>query len=354
MHPRPQEPTGDLGPRLRALRQSWPDVRITQSLLAGAFRASPTLISSWENSTALPPPERLRQYATLFATARSAADGRLALLPDGDLTPDEAAARDRLYEELLDLRAAGEDPTGAAPGRRHSTWSFPDGEPVRLICGRVGPESAGAYADPAHPNYTQLHAMADPDALIELFGHLRMLNPDSDVRFRLADDMTPDDLSTHVVLIGGMLQNPAARYFAHTGRLPVQQVQDPRFLNGEVFELRGDGEPTKFLPTFLEDDSTLGLIEDVGLFARMPNPVFTARTLTVCNGMYSRGVLGAVRMLTDARLRDRNEAFLADRFGGSPEFGLLLRVPVFRGEASTPDLGTDNHRLYEWPPADPG
>ena len=78
------------------------------------------------------------------------------------------------------------------------------------------------------------------------------------------------------------------------------------------------------------------------------------RTLTICNGTYSRGVYGAVRLLTDARVRDANEAYLADRFAGTSEFGLLLRVPVLGGATSTPDLTSDYHRLFVWPPYDDG
>ncbi len=74
-----------------------------------------------------------------------------------------------------------------------------------------------------------------------------------------------------------------------------------------------------------------------------------ARTLTLCNGVCGRGVLGAVRCLTDGQLRDHNEAYLAERFGDSRRFGLLLRVPVLRGNTLTPDLNNPNMRLYEWP-----
>ena len=37
------------------------------------------------------------------------------------------------------------------------------------------------------------------------------------------------------------------------------------------------------------------LLEDVAMLARLPNPFNALRTLTYCNGIHSRGVLGAVR-----------------------------------------------------------
>jgi hypothetical protein len=91
------------------------------------------------------------------------------------------------------------------------------------------------------------------------------------------------------------------------------------------------------------------LVEDVALLARLRNPFNHSRTITICNGVYSRGVLGAVRTLTDNAVRERNEAYLANRYPGGI-FGLLLRVPVINGEAITPDLEIPENRLYEWSP----
>ena len=57
-------------------------------------------------------------------------------------------------------------------------------------------------------------------------------------------------------------------------------------------------------------------MEDVGLLVRLPNPLNSTRTITMCNGIHSRGVLGAVRTLTDARLRESNEQYIAQNFPG--------------------------------------
>jgi hypothetical protein len=354
MHPRQQQET-PLGPaalarRLRELRQQWPGTRVTQGVLAEALGASTALISGWENLTnpSVPPVNRLLSYATLFATRRSVQGGQLRILPDEELTADELAVRDELYAELLALRdAAGEsDPEVAEP--RRGSWHFPDGAPVRLVCGMLPERHRGDYASETSPNYSQLHRLADPDALVELWGHVRMVNPDSDVRFMFAADMRSDDLTAHVVLIGGLEWNPAARFFTQIADLPVKQVEDENVEDGEVFEIEREGRRRRFLPTFLEGDPALGLIEDVALFARMPNPNFPQRTLTICNGVFSRGVLGAVRILTDAQLREANETYLRSRFADRSEYGLLLRVPVFGREISTPDLSSDYHRLFAW------
>jgi hypothetical protein len=353
MHPRQETPLGPaaLARRLRELRERhWPGVRVTQSMLAEALGGSVPMVSGWESTTSssVPPVPRLRSYATIFSTRRSLRDGQLRPLPEEELTEEERAERDALYQELLNLRSTAADQAAARPTRR-SSWHFPDGGPVRLICGRLAPELAGAFASPTSPNYTQLRAFTDLDALVELFGHIRVTNPDADVRFLLAEEIEPDDLSAHMVLIGGQLWNPAARWFSRLAELPIRQVRDEAIEDGEVFEVERDGKRRRFLPTFVENDPALGLVEDVGLLLRMPNPNNTGRTLTLCNGVFSRGVLGAVRCLTDAQLRDRNEGYLAERFGDSAEFGLLLRIPVLRGQSATPDLSNDAARYYVWP-----
>ncbi len=354
-----------LARRLRELReQSWPDVTITQATLAEAFGGlAGSTISSWESPTSptVPTLRRLAAYARFFATRRSVAGDRPHVLPDSELDDAERAERDRLLQELITLRQA--DPPASPTqetGAAHSSWHFPDGAPVRLICGRppeqIQEQVEHPYANAASPNYVALLSYADTDALIELFGHIRAVNPDSDVRFKLADEVDADDLSGHVVLLGGLSTNQGganrrfrtqvAGWFASRVNLPVRQVEDARVEDGEVFELNRDGKGTRIYPV---EDAALGLTEDIGLLVRMPNPTNTATTLTICNGVYGRGVLGSVRCLTDRKLRDRNEAYLASRFGGSPQFGLLMRVSVIRGTALTPDLNNPHSRIYEWP-----
>jgi Helix-turn-helix domain len=350
MNPRQETPLGPaaLARRLRELRERhWPGVRITQGMLAEALGGSTPLVSGWESTTnpSVPPAGRLLAYATIFATPRSMQRGQVRLLPEQELTDDERAARDALHRELLDLRAVAVDrAVPAAAAVRHGTWYFPDVNDVRLVCGKLSGQQH-AYVDRLEPNYTELLQFADLDALVELFGHVRMENPSSDVRYRLAEALRPDDLVAHLVLIGGIFLNPASRWIGAKIKLPVRQVKVPELDEGEVFEVDGK----RFVPE-VSDDEALGLVEDVGLLVRMRNPNNSATTLTICNGVFSRGVLGAVRTLTDAQLRDQNEAYLADRFADASQFGVLMRVPVLRGNVATPDLTKSDIPLYEWTP----
>jgi hypothetical protein len=90
-------------------------------------------------------------------------------------------------------------------------------------------------------------------------------------------------------------------------------------------------------------------VQDVGFLARLPNPFNISRTLTICNGIHSSGVLGAVRCLTDKRVREANERYLAERFPDG-RFALLLKVPIVAKKVLSPDLQNPEARLYEWPP----
>ena len=352
-----------LARRLRELREErWPDLVLTQATMAEALGGlAVSTISSWESPNAPPPPRRrLAAYATFFATRRSVEGGRYRVLAEHELEDAERTERNHLLTELLALRDAAPGPPAiyGPDAAARNTWHFPDGAPVRLVCGKLPDDALSPLTSPAKLNHVELLAYADLDALVELFGHVRAENPTSDVRFKLATELVADDLSGHVVLLGGLGWNQATMWFARKINLPVRQVDDPKIKEGDVFELTRGRDRERFYPA---QEEGLGLTEDVGLLARMRNPINTARTLTICNGVFGRGVLGAVRCLTDSQIRNSNEAYLASRFGGSSQFGLLMRVPVMQfvkgpvvqSTTLTPDLNDPHTRLLEWPEGTP-
>jgi hypothetical protein len=80
----------------------------------------------------------------------------------------------------------------------------------------------------------------------------------------------------------------------------------------------------------------------------VPNPLNANRTLTICNGIHSRGVYGAVRSLTDAELRDGNERYIFENFGDAESFGILMSVQVIKNQTMTPDFNSRDVVLYKW------
>jgi len=350
-----------LAKRLRGLRESV-EPNLTQAQLAralsGEARVAVATISSWESASnpKLPPAERLRTYAQLFCTDRSF-DGDPHLVPERELTPEERERFVELTEELQDLRDAVRvqgSPLGSPAGGSY-TWDFESGR-ITIICPEAPSEALPSLASEEDPNYTRMYRYADLDALIELFGHLRASNPDLSVAHRLPSEVVADDLSGHLVLLGGVGWNVITRRLLTTlSEMPIAQFEASDVKTGEIFrasEPGGGAGVTEFRPQWDEDEGgDRRLVEDVALLARLRNPFNHNRTITICNGIHSRGVLGAVRCLTDVAVREQNEAYLSARF---PEgsFALLMRVPVLNGEAISPDLEIADTRLYEWAPGE--
>jgi hypothetical protein len=330
----------------------WPDDKLTQSALAGALGKdvplSPATVASWESRTApkLPPRERVVAYAQFFATRRSLGPAP-ALVPVDSFTPEEQAAHNGLLKELLRLHSAARGGAAAdVPIVARRSWHFTDSGPLTLICAQLPKEEASALAELANPNYTQLLSFGDLDAMVELHGHVRAENPGMGVFYKAAPRVVADDLSGHVVIIGGIAWNDVMRELIDLSGLPVRQEEDPSVATGEIFLTQTDDGQKKYLPQW---SPMTGLLrEDVGLLVRIPNPLNSNRTLTMCNGIHSRGVLGAVRTLTDARLRESNEQYIAQNFPDN-QFGILMRVRVIEGETLTPDFHTQGTVLYQWP-----
>ena len=361
----PSGPSGSLPQRLRALREEhWRDAPLTQSQLAKALSgdrsASSPLISAWENGTKTPPPSRIEAYATFFATRRSL-EGEPHVLRGDELTPDETQARDRLLAELKALRptTVANPPLSApaptpAPAIASPTWTFADLNTVTIVCAPLSEELQRRmpYADPNAPDYIDLHRYADLDALVELHGHIRAVNPHVQVHFKLSSDLVGDDYTTHLVLLGGVDWNDLLQEVQEVVDLPVRQVSrntdDAESLDA-WFEIMTVPDRSEHRARVEQMQGRSVLREDVGYFYRGPNPFNAKRTITICNGIYGRGVYGAVRALTDMRFRDRNEEYVAARFAGEPAFSILMRVRITNGKVMTPDWNRDILRLHEWP-----
>lgn len=361
-----QPTAGALARRLRSLRERhWSRLTITQRQLAEALGVSVPLISSWENLSrpVVPPAERLTAYAAFFATRRSVHGTPYRVLADPEFAADELVQRAELERELLALRDAalgptpGQEPANLAPEGAvdlpvgSGPWHFPGHNQITIVCAGLPQEDLQhiRMADPDNTDHTELYRFSDLDALFELHGHIRAANPASDVVVRLASDLDADDYTSHLVLIGGVDWNAATRNLLSRLAVPVTQVgfdQDP---DGASFEALVDGDPHRFRPTVTTDDGHDVIREDVAHFFRGLNPFNRKRTVSVCNGMYSRGVLGAVRTLTDKRFRDRNAAYLEKRFAGSESYSVLSRVTIVDNKVLTPDWTAPDTVLHEWP-----
>ena len=361
-----RDPRRVLSQRLRSLRDG---MKVNQRQLAAALSGSGKsvsvpLISSWETGQCVPPESRLHDIATFFATPRSF-DGKVGrLLSMAELTGQERSDRDELAKEFVQLReravnvvsssaAAPSEAEEVADSLATGPFRFEVGQTITIVCAELPPKMLYAmpYTDPLDPHYIEMNRCADLDSLVELYGHLRAANPASQVNIRLAHQVQIDDYTSHLVALGGVDWNLATSSVLERLRLPVRQVswvgEDDS--DGAHFEVLGeDGVAVKHFPQTEDVGGRKILREDVALFARAVNPFNRKRTVTVCNGMYGRGTYGAIRALTDARFRDRNGAYVQERFSGRPAFCLLTRVAFVDRNALTPDWTLSETRLFEW------
>lgn len=361
---REQDSWRSLAERLRELRTGhWPGLKVRQAQLASALGVSVPTVSSWESLTnpVLPPLQHLKSIARFYSSRRSMTEGVPHVPPEADLTSVERQDLEVLWDELRAMRSTAQR---TAPSRRAAgagplesdLWHFPDGMPIYIVCAEL-PEKMlkeVKYADPGNPDFIRMYRLADLDSLFELHGHLRAVNPHSQVEWRMATNLSPDDITSHLVILGGVDWNMLARSVLSRLSLPVKQVTQWNSDELPYFEVMEDRVARRFSP-ILEHEAEPGsaegrdvLHEDVALFVRAANPENRATTVTICNGMYGNGTYGAVRALTDARFRDKNTAYIRDRFRAKAEFCIVTRVTIMENLGLTPDWTVSENRLFEW------
>jgi transcriptional regulator with XRE-family HTH domain len=352
------DPRRVLALRLRVLREEhWPGQRITQSHLAQAFGVTTPLISSWESqvSPRIPPQARLQAYAALFATVRSFDGDRFRRVRPEDMSDDERRAQGELMQELTQLRNSAIRVTAAREEKSHAGQGplrFEDADVIRIVCSKWPSEmldSMKPYTDIHDPDYIELLASSELDALFEILRQLSRDNPTSRVVPHIGrESMGQDDYSSHLVCLGGIDWNEATESTLNRIRIPVRQVADWKSESGPYFEVEDSGSKTQHRPVVRKNGSRGVLVEDVALFARAANPFNRERSITMFNGMYARGTYGAARALTDDNFRNRNAEYLRSRFGNSKSYCILMRVQVENDKALTPDWTSGDSTLFEW------
>ncbi len=361
----PSIPARRLAERLRDLREreyrqlTQKQAPLTQKqlgkVLGGPEALSIATVSLWEKpgSTRLPPPQRLATYARLFCTSRSFEAGPPRLLRDDELSEQEQEREADLYAELLALRERAQS-TGpaapaareqqAAPERRNSIWSVPDGQAISIVCSDAPEADRPSYADPSHLNYSRYARYADLDALVEVYGQVKADNPAASmVRVLSPHELLRDFALNHLVVVGGAAVYDVAPYFAQD--IPLPQAEPIPGTDTHVFKCRVGDEVRDFTST--GDDEGV-LVEDIGLIARGDHPHAPGHTVTMLSGITSRGVHGTVLGFINRHIRDGNEEYLRDTFGTADAFCIVMRVPVIQNAALPPNLSRDDVRLYEW------
>jgi transcriptional regulator with XRE-family HTH domain len=339
-----------LARRLRELRERrWPGRPITQKQLADALVASVPLISSWEHRSrpVVPPEKRLGAYATFFATERSV--DHKGLLEVDELSEDEKAERARLLDDLVELRA---DALGAVHQSVSPSglWNFPPEQDITIVCALLPEAKRGdlPFTDPDDPDYVEYYSYGDLDSMLELYGYIRATCPENVVLLKHSKALTAEDISSNLILLGGVDWNDVTDDVLGQLATPIEQIDRPTDNDAGGFRVNSDGEQRTIAPRLEKRGDRRELIEDVAHFYRGPNPYNKSRTVTIFNGTFGRGTLGAVRSTIDRRYRARNEEYVSERLYDNGVISLLMRVRMFKGKVITPDWTAPGTCLHEW------
>jgi transcriptional regulator with XRE-family HTH domain len=345
----PSIPARRLAERLRALREQ---EHLTQKQLARVLGGSEPLsiatVSLWEKpgSDRLPPLPRLEAYARLFCSSRSFEGDRPRLLSAGELTEQEGERERELYDELIALRERAQSTSVSATAEEHRSalWHFPDPIAISIVCSDA--KEPPPYAKASDLNYTRNARYADLDALITVFGQIKVDNPARMIRILPTDRLVQDFALNHLILIGGAASSDeAARPFVQDIPIPVATEIPGTDPVTHLFRATVAEETREFRSVW---DDEGNLTQDVGLIARGPHPIIPGGTVTLLSGITSRGVHGAALSFVDAQLRDTNERYLESAFGNAESFCILMNIPVQNNIALPPNLWRENTRLYEW------
>ena len=334
-----------LASRLRELRERSFEVRLTQDQLAAALGdgkpLSSAAISTWENGEIdkRPTESRIVQYSLIFSTPRS-------LEPAPHLPTEsrlDKSARARFHElraELLALREGAEqearrERSEPAPFDSNAIWHHDRAEKLFVVAPELPATEQPSYARPDSPNYVRLARYADLDAFFEMYNSLTRLGYHN-LSHRSAAEPGIGS-ARNLVLIGSPSWNGMTRVFMHLLRLPITQSMEP---DGKPdFFTTSDGSSA--LPTVIEPGGGhRQVIEDVGLFVRATNPNSPDTDVTICGGVFTHGVLAAVRTFTNPHVAGDNIEAIRERLGQTTSFAVLFRVNVIGGRVPTPRLST--------------
>jgi transcriptional regulator with XRE-family HTH domain len=325
--------------RLRELRESTFPAKVTQDQLAAALGhgkpLSSAAISTWENGEIdkRPTESRIIQYALLFSTPQSLVP-RPHVPAESKLDKPARIRFEQLRTELLKLRESAEQ-----EAKREKTdpdtpvlWHHDRSEKMLVVAPELPSGEQTSYAHSNSPNYVRLARYGDLDAFFDMYNALTRMGY-HDLSHRSAQE-PGIDLERNLVLIGGPAWNELTRTFMSHLDLPIKQ------------NLSAEGQPDVFTtsngssaePTLLHDSGHV--IEDVGLFVRATNPTNPDTDVTICSGIFTHGVLGAVHSFTNPKVAGENVEVIRERLGQTTSFATLFRVKVIGGRVPTPRLST--------------
>ena len=200
------------------------------------------------------------------------------------------------------------------------------------------------YAVRSSPDYTYLDNLGDQDALLELMVFLSRHYPNATIEHFHSGNLPRGHTNDNLVVVGGpgstsdisnsvckeMMEAIHSRvsYSDNCEQMTVTTGKDgPLKLRAEYHDGPGSGTAGQRL-----------IREDVGYFARFPNPLNEDSRVVLVNGIHTTGVLGAARAFSERREALPNFHTVLRMSASSPGFECYFKVPVLSGEVRVPSV----------------
>ncbi|MGN6258711.1 MAG: hypothetical protein ACTHN3_13350 [Solirubrobacterales bacterium] len=224
---------------------------------------------------------------------RDVADFIVGTYTDTDSLQDQVASS--LQSKLDELLSDG---STAYEPRERCFWFDTDCREIHVIC---APEpEMSRFADVDAENYLFIDSLEDRDALMELAMFLSRALPRTQIVRHSSSTITPDVLSSDIVVLGGPMNNHVTRDLMRALEIPLtfDLVKERMCLGeGAQFQLASEGgRPSR----------------DAGYFGRFRNPFDRSHHVVLCQGFYTFGTLAAAGILADSSQAVRNTRHLED------------------------------------------
>ena len=203
------------------------------------------------------------------------------------------------------------------------------------------------YANRSSPDYTYLDNLGDQDALLELMVFLSRHYPNATIEHFHSGNLPTGHTNDNLVVLGGPgstsdIGNSVCREMMEAIHSRISYSNDC-----EQMTVRTGKDAPLELRAEYRDGAGGGaagqprIREDVGYFARFPNPLNEESTVVLVNGIHTTGVLGAARAFSERREALPNFHTVLRKGESSTGFECYFKVPVLSGNVRVPSLESE-------------
>jgi hypothetical protein len=217
------------------------------------------------------------------------------------------------------------------PERCRAVWGNLDetSRPIAVLGPRTS--SNTDFLDISSVNYMFLDSLGDKDSIFELSLLMVRLFPRRQLVRYVSDDFPRDAYDHNLIVVGGPgISGSQGNRLVKTlhRRLGI----DVGYSSDATAIILPDG--TEHTASFEDGRCTL----DYGFYARARNPFNPSSYLFMCHGIYTMGVLGAARLLSDHPAAQENVSLVLDVLGPTTGFWSVFPVQVLNGVPMVPVL----------------